>query len=424
MALGASSPAAGPLLPGDEGSTRKRYLSGTHRAVSPGETLARIRPLMAAMEITRIADITGLDRIGIPVAVAYRPNSRNLAVSQGKGISAEAAKASAVMETIEHFHAESITHPLRFGSYEQLRSECPLIEMDGLPFAATATFTEQIRVHWIEGYDLLRRELLWLPYELVHTDFTLPFPTGSGYFQANSNGLACGNELLEAVSAALCEVVERDALALWHLSSDDVRDARRLRLDSIDDADCRRLLEQYRRAEIEATIWDITSDTGIACFRCMIAERREDRLHVGYMAQGMGCHPSRAVALLRAMTEAAQSRLTYIAGSRDDVFRDMYMRLRDPDWAQHRRRQLRPGEGPRDFRAVPDWNAQTFREDVAWELERLRRGGAERVVAIVLTKPEFGIPVVKIVVPGLEGYVFDREYRQGARAQRVQGGRA
>jgi ribosomal protein S12 methylthiotransferase accessory factor len=220
------------------------------------------------------------------------------------------------------------------------------------------------------------------------------------------------------VSQAVCEVVERDALALWHLSSDEARDNSRVRLDSIDEADCRDLLERYLRAGIDVTIWNMTSDVGIASFRCRIAEHHHDSVHVGYMAQGMGCHPSRSIALLRAMTEAAQSRLTYIAGSRDDVFRDMYMRLRDPDW--NKRRQLRPGDEPHDFRAVPDWNAPTLRADVAWELQRLRAVGIERVIAVVLTKPQLGIPVVKVVIPGLEGHVFDAHYEPGVRARRLQ----
>jgi ribosomal protein S12 methylthiotransferase accessory factor len=165
--------------------------------IEPGETLARMRRFMPAMGITRIADITGLDRIGIPVAVAYRPNSRNLAASQGKGISRDAAMAGALMETIELHHAETITQPLRYGSREQLQLECPLIECEGLAYSAPRNrFTPQTRILWIEGYDLLRRVAVWLPYELANTDFTLPFPPGSGYFQANSNGLASGNQLL------------------------------------------------------------------------------------------------------------------------------------------------------------------------------------------------------------------------------------
>jgi YcaO-like protein with predicted kinase domain len=417
---GSAAAASDPLLPGDDAPGVKRFLAGTHRALHPRETLERVRGFMPAMQITRIATITGLDRIGIPVAVAYRPNSRSLAVSQGKGITVDSAKASAVMETIELFHAETIELPLRDVTQEQLQGECRVIENEGLSVSADAVFTPRTRTLWIEGYDLLQREAVSLPYELVHTRFTLPFPPGSGFFQANSNGLASGNELLEAVSQAICEVVERDALALWHLSSADVRDRARVRLDSIDDADCLDVLAQYRRAEFDVTVWDMTTDVGIPAFRCMIAERQHEGMHVGYTAQGMGCHPSKAVALLRSMTEAAQSRLTYIAGSRDDVFRDMYARLRDPDWRRRRQRQLRPGEGLRDYRAVPDRNFATFHGDVTWELQQLQSVGVRRVVAVVLTKPEFGIPVVKVVIPGLEGYVFTEHYRPGARARRLQ----
>jgi len=408
-----------PLLPRDDSPDVKRYCTGTHRTRHPRETLERVRPLMPAMQVTRIAVITGLDRIGIPVAVAYRPNSRSLAASQGKGITVDAAKASAVMETIELFHAETIDRPLRTGTQEQLRHECHVIENEGLSVSADRDFTPLTETLWIEGYDLVRREAVWLPYELVHTRFTLPFPPGSGFFQANSNGLASGNELLEATSQAICEVVERDALALWHLSSETARDNARVRIDSIDDPDCCEILDRYREAEIEVTIWDITSDIGIPAFRCMIAERHHQNLHVGYTSQGMGCHPSRAVALLRAMTEAAQSRLTYIAGSRDDVFRDMYAKLRDPDWRNRRRHQLRPGEGLRDYEQVPDRLHPTFRADVDWEVQQLQRVGIQRVVVVELTKPEFGIPVVKVVVPGLEGYVFTDQYRPGARARRL-----
>jgi ribosomal protein S12 methylthiotransferase accessory factor len=74
----------------------KAHRRGCHRAVAPHETLARLRPLLAGMGITRVADITGLDRIGIPVFVACRPNSRSLAVSQGKGLDADAARVSAI----------------------------------------------------------------------------------------------------------------------------------------------------------------------------------------------------------------------------------------------------------------------------------------------------------------------------------------
>src|SRR4051812_32950415 len=94
----------------------KAFRQGTHRAASPAETLARVRTLMAQMGITRLGNVTGLDRIGIPVAVAVRPNSRSVSVSQGKGLDWEQAMASALMEACEGFHAEEIG-PVRTAAY-------------------------------------------------------------------------------------------------------------------------------------------------------------------------------------------------------------------------------------------------------------------------------------------------------------------
>ena len=98
----------------------KRYLDGTHRVVEPKATLARVLPLAPRFGITRLANLTGLDTLGIPVAAAYRPNSRSIAVFQGKGTTLEAAKASALMEAAEAWHAEHIAaSPVR-GRYAEL----------------------------------------------------------------------------------------------------------------------------------------------------------------------------------------------------------------------------------------------------------------------------------------------------------------
>src|SRR5205823_9799418 len=86
----------------------KRFRRGTHRIECPSDTLARVRPHMTRMGITRLGNITGLDRIGIPVAIAVRPNSRSVSVAQGKGFDLPQAMASALMEACEGFHAEEI----------------------------------------------------------------------------------------------------------------------------------------------------------------------------------------------------------------------------------------------------------------------------------------------------------------------------
>src|SRR6516165_9803382 len=97
----------------------KRFRRGTHRLVTPSETLARVRPLAARMGITRLGNITGLDRIGIPVAIAVRPNSRSVSVSQGKGLELPQAMASALMEACEGLHAEEIG-PVRIAAYRDI----------------------------------------------------------------------------------------------------------------------------------------------------------------------------------------------------------------------------------------------------------------------------------------------------------------
>ncbi len=145
----------------------KAYRRGTHRMVAPSQTLARVRPFMAEMGITRIANVTGLDRIGIPVVMVFRPNSRSIAVSQGKGLDLDAAKASGVMEAVETYHAERIALPLKLGSANDLRASHDLIELDRLPPMPGSRFHRSFQLLWIEGRDLIGGSSLWLPYELV-----------------------------------------------------------------------------------------------------------------------------------------------------------------------------------------------------------------------------------------------------------------
>ena len=77
--------------------SHKSYRLGTHRRIHPTQTIARVQPMLRDLGITRIADVTGLDSIGVPVVMVCRPNARSIAVAQGKGLDLEAARASGVM---------------------------------------------------------------------------------------------------------------------------------------------------------------------------------------------------------------------------------------------------------------------------------------------------------------------------------------
>lgn len=401
----------------------KRYRTGTHRTATPDETLARVGPLMGQMGITRIANVTGLDRVGLPVVMVCRPNSRSLAVSQGKGIGLAAAKASGLMEAVETFHAESITAPLLLGTWRDLGRTHPLVNVDRLPRSRVGPCDPDRPLLWIEGRDLVSGLSRWVPYECVHTDYTLPPGPAAGMFPANTNGLASGNHLLEAVCHGLCEVVERDAITLWKHADETARQRTAIDLATVDDPLCRDVLDSFAGAQLMVRVWDVTSDAGIACFYCLVVGRGDDPADPEL---GGGCHPAREVALLRALTEAAQARITYITGARDDFSADDYSpRGRARRWRESQ--EVLQGSPPqRDFRRVPTWGTERLDEDVAWMLERLRAVGSEEVVVVDLTKAEFDIPVARVLVPGLEGPdKGDRvDYVPGPRALAVSGGSA
>ncbi|HYO52705.1 YcaO-like family protein [Archangium sp.] len=403
--------AMGPAAP-------KSYRMGTHRLIPPEETLRRVCPLMREMGITRIANLTGLDWIGLPVVAVCRPNARSLSVSQGKGLDLAAARASGLMEAVESYHAEHIDLPLRRASYEELRTNHPVVAVDALPRLSVNSFHPAMRLLWVEGRDLLDGTPLWLPFELVHTDFTLPLPDGSGSFLMSSNGLSSGNHPLEAISHGLCEVVERDATTLWHLRSEESQHQTRLELSTVDDPVCLQVLERFERAGMEVAVWETTTDVGLASFSCLLAERSPEPLRPRAPTSGAGCHPAREVALLRALTEAAQVRLTLISGARDDMgVARCYEAFRDPAvWRLQVERMHR--EPPvRHFQDVPSFVGRSFDEDVAWELERLAAAGLHQVVVVDLTRPEFRIPVVRVVVPGLEALHDAPGYVPGTRGR-------
>ena len=119
---------------------------------------------------------------------------------------------------------------------------------------------------------------------------------------------------------------------------------------------------------------------------------------------GAGCHPDHAVALARALTEAAQSRLTLIAGSRDDCPPAYY--FAGSGILERSRRSFAPLDQPgqRLFADVVHVPGESIDEDVAHELDALKAIGAPQVILVDLTRPDIGIPVVRMVVPGLEGW--------------------
>ena len=370
--------------------------------LSPSETVAAFDQCREQLGITRVGVVTGLDTIGIPVVTVYRPNARSLSVAQGKGIDLQAAKASGLGEAIESWHAEHILLPLRLASWRELSALAPTMAVAELPRRNSSLFTPDLSILWVEGTDLLSGDSVWAPFETVHLDFRVPGPQGTGCFHCSSNGLAAGNHLLEALSHALCEVIERDAVTLWRLRGDAARAASRIAPQTVDDPVCRDLLDRYAAAGVGVDIFDATSDVGLATFSVVIADRDPDVTRRLPAAAGHGCHPSRGIALVRALTEAAQSRLTMINGSRDDMALSAYHQSRDWTVLSALAAEMDHAEHGRPFSEVPDRLTPDVGDDVAYALDRLRAIGVPQVVFFDLTRTDVGIPVVRVVVPALE----------------------
>jgi ribosomal protein S12 methylthiotransferase accessory factor len=397
----APSPARARAWSGAAGApmaSAKTFFAGTHRLVAPEETWERIAPLLPRFGVTRVADLTGLDRIGLPVAAAIRPLSRSIVVSAGKGVSLAAAKVSAAMEAIECAHAETIERPLVFASRREIAASATAPELDDLPLALGARLDEDTRLLWIEGQST-GSERLMLPYELVHAHYCAPDLPAAGTFLATTNGLSSGNCRAEAVCHGLFEVIERDALSLWSGLPRAARDA-----CLVDPAEgvagplVTDTVARIRHAGFRLAVWDITSDIGVPAFHCLIVDARDPGGHPG---TGTGCHPDRDVALFRALSEAAQVRAVYISGGRDDISRREYQ----PGHLDAFRRHFDgpPPARPRRLADILTRVAESFEDDIDWTSRRLEAAGCGPTIVVDLSRPGTGIHVVRVVVPGLEG---------------------
>ena len=399
----------------------KLFRDGTHRNIMPEQTLSNVEPFLERFGITRVANVTGLDIIGIPVAAAIRPNSRAISVSQGKGVTLNAAKASAIMEAIEGFHAERDRLERTWASFEDLESgDIPIVSVEGLPKRTKSSYTPDRALNWVLSWDLFNEECVWIPHEVVHTCYTLPKPPDSGCFLSTSNGLAAGNCMHEAIIHGLCEVIERDARTLWGEANSFPWSRKRTRLDltTIDDKLCVELLDKFHSAGFAVAVWNVTSDIGVAAFRCDITAMVDDGTLDRCRYTGSGCHADRRVALARALTEAAQHRLTLISGSRDNLLRAAYRSPLNHVVARMREIILEEPSGC-SFTDVPTYDGDTLTDDLHWLLNRVRCAGLDQVLVVDLTLPEYSIPVVRVVVPGLEDGTGISDYALGPRARKA-----
>ncbi|MFY1702911.1 YcaO-like family protein [Micromonospora sp. WMMA1923] len=370
------------------GTARKGHLRGTHRLVPPEQTWAAIRPLLPLFGITRVADVTDLDDLGIPVHQAIRPASATLAVSQGKGVTHDLARVSAAMEMIEFAHAERVTLPtVRGPAHEVLDGSYGLRE---LQLVAGSLVSDAVLFDWVEGHTVLGARPVPVPKQYVEMSNEFRREWAPPLFETSTNGLASGNCLDEAVLHGLYELIERDCLS--QIESVPRSTHVRVRPETVEDTDCRWLMSRFDAADNWFEIVDATNDLEMACY---VVNLWSPSFPV--LVSGSGCHLDPTVALNRALTEAAQSRLAIISGTRESIPEQVYL-LQNV-------RQERPPPPSDDTRVVdftrPDQSGPTLAGDLAVAARRLLAGRGREPFYVDLGRGHEGVAVAKVVAPGL-----------------------
>ncbi|WP_328346931.1 YcaO-like family protein [Micromonospora sp. NBC_00421] len=366
------------------------FRAGTYRTATVEQTWERVAAMLDRFRITRVADITRLDEIGLPVHVAYRPVGATMAVSVGTGATPTQSRVSAVMESIESWHAEN----LRLGTVTRSPAERLDLPYDvrWLHLAERSPLTSAVVLDWVAGRGLVTGTPCLVPRATIELDFTVRRGWARALFNPSSNGLATGNTFAEASLHALLEVIERDCIAPYCTSA--LADRTYTDPGTATNPMTRGVHEALLRAGCWVEVCDITNSIGVPCYAASVWS---PDLPVTF--GGFGCHVDPEIAVGRAMSEAAQSRLVMVSGARDDIDATAYHDVAGPP--------VRPPTVDRPAGPVradrPPTGTVT---DVLRELAlRVQRSTGVEPFAVDLTHDDIGIAVSKVFAPGLR--MFD-----------------
>jgi ribosomal protein S12 methylthiotransferase accessory factor len=373
---------------------------------------------MSRLGISRVTDITGLDRFGIPVFASIRPDAAagSLCVNAGKGLRADEARVGAVMEAIEYAMAEYGASDIALiggtaldvldgrRDPEAVLRFCPIL-------GRSISLDDQLIC--AEAEEVFSGERVRVPAELLF----LPTPRNiiqKRWFGSSSNGLASGNTVEEATLHGLLEVIERD-ISTFHSFFDQSSLVDPLTYPP----DAATLRDRIRDAGMAIFVRFQENVFGLPWFTATLVD--PEYLNPYYVNGGCGCHLNPSIAIVRAITEAVQSRLSFIHGGRDDLTA-RYSRFEG--WNESDKhnfvarlisRASRPDPAI-SFGEVPEPAIDA--SDFASALETLRRAlehaGMSCVLRVRYTAWDADLQVVRILVPGLEHFT-ETNRRIGAR---------
>jgi len=380
------------------------------RIIPPEKTLERVIPILSQIGICDPLDITPLDNIGIPVFAVDRPGASKGAVKNynGKGATPEQAKASAAMEAIERYSAEiRDADEIVYGTMEQAMDVGLTVDPKDLILPLrTLDIYDTAEIAWVRGYEMLRGLPIWIPACAVFHPY---FPDDDlQLFRYHTNGIASGNTIEEAILHALFELIERDA---WSMAEERGRASADVIVE--EDSLPGKLLKKLEDKGVKVHLKDLTHDIGVPT----IGAAADDTVSKDpeLLTIGVGTHLNPEIACIRAITEVAQSRTTHKHGVKGNarllkIANDMgYEKVKTVNtvWYSDLKEKVH-------LKDMKDLSTPYVLDDIEVVLNRLVETGFDMVIVSDLTRPETGIPVVRMTVPGLEVSTMDPE-REGAR---------
>lgn len=353
------------------------------------------------MGITRCADVTRLDAdFDVFTCCAIRPKARWLQNSNGKGLTLAAAKASALMESIELYHAEFPDHLeyLRASRNELViagRNHLDAPQFEGF---YGGYYSHNLKIQWTVAIDLLSDKEYWIPASVMgHCDD--PMVTAP-----TSNGLASGNHLVEASLHAIYELIERDAMA-GIVDRGRLMIKERCRVIDTESIDNEALAETIRKIDLANSrliLMYLPSAIAVHSFWAVLLNEAPHS-PLTALNVGMGTHLDIEVAAARAITESIQSRLTAVQGAREDIIekpaRDHPNVLSSPAYTYFQK--LEASTSWHEIMQLADDPPLDLGDAFDFVLAELNNAGHRPILRCDLTNPRFNIPVVRVVVPTL-----------------------
>jgi ribosomal protein S12 methylthiotransferase accessory factor len=430
-------------------STKVADRAGGHRSQSCEQVLERHRRLVSP--ITGIVKEIGRDEHGPAFFNSFRSGANIVAKSRnldtlraclrnsngGKGTTAVQAEVSALCEAVErhcgtyhgdeetiggslrslgedaiHPNACQLFHERQFETRAEWNREHSSFQYVGTPF------DENTVTNWTPVWSLTEQRHRLLPTALLY--YGAPTGPDGGHLLADSNGTAAGSSLEDAVLQGLLELVERDAVALWWYNRDRMP---AVDLDAFADPWIDELRAVYSGLGREVWVIDATSDLRVPTMVAMSRRVHGPREDIMF---GFGAHLDPRIALRRALTE-----LNQLIPSLLDVGPDGDYPYDDPDALRWWRNATvanqpyllpdpaRSPLGPTGYNYAP---CDDIRAEVELIRQRLESAGMELLV-LDQTRPDIGLPVVKVIVPGMRhfwarlgpGRLFDVPVRLGRR---------